>query len=306
MGLYINTNTASSERAAQPHRAALSPGAFVPATVVRSPHQQREGRRRRSGDQQPVDLSDSRSQSGRPKHERRHLPRADGGRRTPGIAEHPPAHPRAVGPVGQRHQQHFGPRVSPGRSRSARLRAQPHRQHDDLQQQQDPRRQLPRLEVPRRRELSRDHHRQHADGRAVSLGRQSRNDGRGGRFGRHLHRRPGTFAVNGVSIRGTVAADDTLSTTLQDGSAIAKAAAINDSTKFTGVRAIVEQGRGREQRRHRWRHARLDELHPINGEIITGVIVQSATPTTRWSTPSTRSPPRPASSPRSTRTTSSS
>jgi flagellin len=47
--------------------------------------------------------------------------------------------------------------------------------------------------------------------------------------------------LNGVSIRSTVAADDTVSSTLNDASAIAKAAAINDSTKFTNVTAVVEK-----------------------------------------------------------------
>ena len=46
--------------------------------------------------------------------------------------------------------------------------------------------------------------------------------------------------LNGVTVRSTVAADDTLSTTLNAASAIAKAAAINDSTEFTGVKATVE------------------------------------------------------------------
>jgi flagellin len=45
----------------------------------------------------------------------------------------------------------------------------------------------------------------------------------------------GTF----VQVRGTVAADDNLSTTQADTSAIAKAAAINDLSNTTGVRAIV-------------------------------------------------------------------
>jgi len=46
--------------------------------------------------------------------------------------------------------------------------------------------------------------------------------------------------INAVTIRATTAADDELSTTLADASAIAKAAAINDSSEFTGVRASVE------------------------------------------------------------------
>jgi flagellin len=42
-----------------------------------------------------------------------------------------------------------------------------------------------------------------------------------------------------TSVRGTVAADDAVSTSLKAASAIAKAAAINDLTSSTGVRAIV-------------------------------------------------------------------
>ena len=48
-----------------------------------------------------------------------------------------------------------------------------------------------------------------------------------------------TGALGTSSVRSTVAADDTLSVTLKSSSAIAKAAAINDSTSSTGVRAIV-------------------------------------------------------------------
>jgi flagellin len=51
----------------------------------------------------------------------------------------------------------------------------------------------------------------------------------------------GDVTVNGVTIRSTVAADDQLSTTLNAASAISKAAAINDSSNFTGVSAVVEK-----------------------------------------------------------------
>ena len=44
-----------------------------------------------------------------------------------------------------------------------------------------------------------------------------------------------------VGIRASIGADDTLSFTNNDHSAVSKAAAINDATEFTGVRAIVEQ-----------------------------------------------------------------
>ena len=47
----------------------------------------------------------------------------------------------------------------------------------------------------------------------------------------------GDVALNGVSIRATTTPDDTVSTSLATSSAIAKAAAINDSTKHTGVTA---------------------------------------------------------------------
>jgi flagellin len=47
------------------------------------------------------------------------------------------------------------------------------------------------------------------------------------------------FMVNGTTVRDTVNADDTTSTVLNSSSAIAKAAAINDSSITTGVRAIV-------------------------------------------------------------------
>jgi flagellin len=50
----------------------------------------------------------------------------------------------------------------------------------------------------------------------------------------------GLVAIDGVSIRNTSSADDTLSTTLRSASAIAKAAAINDSTGLTGVTAVVQ------------------------------------------------------------------
>lgn len=48
------------------------------------------------------------------------------------------------------------------------------------------------------------------------------------------------IVLNGITVRATADVDDLLSTTAADASAIAKAAAINDATKFTGVRAIVE------------------------------------------------------------------
>jgi flagellin len=49
----------------------------------------------------------------------------------------------------------------------------------------------------------------------------------------------GDLFLNGVTVRATRAEDDTISTTFATGSAVAKAAAINDSTAFTGVSAYA-------------------------------------------------------------------
>ncbi|MGC6417563.1 MAG: flagellin [Bradymonadia bacterium] len=79
------------------------------------------------------------------------------------------------------------------------------------------------------------------DARATQLGRQARYESASDisvAAGQNIS--DGDVVIRGVTIRSTVAADDTLSTTLNDASAIAKAAAINDSTEFTGVSAIVD------------------------------------------------------------------
>ena len=53
---------------------------------------------------------------------------------------------------------------------------------------------------------------------------------------------PGAMSwwYDGIDIRATVDSDDTVSTIMNSASAIAKAAAINDSTQYTGVTATVE------------------------------------------------------------------
>ena len=80
------------------------------------------------------------------------------------------------------------------------------------------------------------------DARATSLGRQVRESSSGdiAITGGNQALLDGDVVINAVTIRATVAADDTISTTGNASSAIAKAAAINDSSEFTGVRAIVE------------------------------------------------------------------
>jgi flagellin-like hook-associated protein FlgL len=70
------------------------------------------------------------------------------------------------------------------------------------------------------------------------LGRQARYGGhRRGVFMGSLS--TGQITINGVQIRGTTSSDDTLSLSYADGSALAKVAAINAATAFTGVRAIA-------------------------------------------------------------------
>jgi len=112
-----------------------------------------------------------------------------------------------------------------------------------------------------------------ADGRATSLGRQARNDGTVVSAGVSIA--SGSLAVNGVSIRGTVAADDTVSTTLNDGSAVAKAAAINDSTKFTGVRAIVNKSEDSNNADITTGELNSVDFIKVNGETITGITIQN-------------------------------
>jgi len=112
-----------------------------------------------------------------------------------------------------------------------------------------------------------------ADGRATSLGRQARNDGTVVSAGVSIA--SGSLAVNGVSIRGTVAADDTVSTTLKDGSAVAKAAAINDSTKFTGVRAIVNKSEDSNNADITTGELNSVDFIKVNGETITGITIQN-------------------------------
>ena len=83
------------------------------------------------------------------------------------------------------------------------------------------------------------------------------------------------LAINGISIRATVASDDTLSTSLATSSAIAKANAINDSTAYSGVKAralaTVDSGNGAIT------GGALDATNyiVINGETITGFTVDA-------------------------------
>jgi flagellin len=111
------------------------------------------------------------------------------------------------------------------------------------------------------------------DARSSALGRQSRTDG--DYVDATVSLSTGDVQINNVSIRGTVAADDSLSTTLKEGSAIAKAAAINDSSKFTKVRAIVNKAVS--DGNSAIGGGTLDSTNyiKINNQTITGITVQS-------------------------------
>lgn len=111
------------------------------------------------------------------------------------------------------------------------------------------------------------------DARSSALGRQSRTDG--DYVDATVSLSTGDVQINNVSIRGTVAADDALSTTLKEGSAIAKAAAINDSSKFTKVRAIVNKAVS--DGNSAIGGGTLDSTNyiKINNQTITGITVQS-------------------------------
>lgn len=111
-----------------------------------------------------------------------------------------------------------------------------------------------------------------SDSRSTALGRQVRIDGSDGAAST-LALSAGDLTINNVDVRATVAADDSVSTSNKTGSAIAKAAAINDSANFSGVRAIVNQttftgGAITAQT--------LDSTNniEINGETITGFSIQ--------------------------------
>ncbi|MFN3202495.1 MAG: flagellin [Bradymonadia bacterium] len=83
----------------------------------------------------------------------------------------------------------------------------------------------------------------------------------------------GDVIINGVTIRATQTVDDGVSTSFATGSAISKAAAINDFTNFTGVRAVVNQTT--REGNAVAAGGVLDETNyiVINGEEITGFSV---------------------------------
>ena len=78
-----------------------------------------------------------------------------------------------------------------------------------------------------------------------------------------------------VSIRASIDADDAYSTSLKSASAIAKAAAINSATEFSGVRAIVEETEVIGTNIAASFSLDSSSVLTINGENITGFTVQA-------------------------------
>lgn len=111
------------------------------------------------------------------------------------------------------------------------------------------------------------------DQRASALGRHVREEGATVTVSSIAF---GDVAINGVQIRGTVDADDALSSAGRAGSAIAKARAINDASPFTGVRALVNRttvtGNAVPA------GGDLDAVNHlvVNGQTIVGITVQAA------------------------------
>lgn len=102
-----------------------------------------------------------------------------------------------------------------------------------------------------------------------SLGRQARyTSARRGAFIGDLEE--GQLMINGIAIRGTTESDDELSYSYASGSALAKVAAINQASPYTGVRAIA--GPTIIEGFEPIRKMTLDEDHyfKINGHAISG------------------------------------
>jgi len=112
------------------------------------------------------------------------------------------------------------------------------------------------------------------DTRANIIGRQARYDGNAVTNAAFDNAGGDGVAINGVTIRSTVLADDAVSTTGNAASAIAKAAAINDSSTFTGVQAIIGQTEAIGGAGVQAATLDTDNNLTINGELITGFDVQ--------------------------------
>jgi flagellin len=117
------------------------------------------------------------------------------------------------------------------------------------------------------------------DGRSQTLGRQARVGAEDfGNFniaqGDAEALADGDLTINDVDVRASVEADDLVSTTGASSSAIAKAAAINDSTEFTGVRAIANATVAAAANGIQTTTLDSSNNLVINNEVITGFVVE--------------------------------
>jgi flagellin len=108
--------------------------------------------------------------------------------------------------------------------------------------------------------------------RASQLGRQARYDAESFVSAETLNglQITDSYGIDITTVRDTVDADDGISTTLNAGSAIAKAAAINDSTEATGVRAIVNEAKVTGNNTVSSDTLDEDNWFQVNGEKIAG------------------------------------
>ena len=89
-----------------------------------------------------------------------------------------------------------------------------------------------------------------------------------------------TLRVNGITIRASDGNDDIVSTSDRAGSAIAKAAAINDFTRFTGVEAYANRTERAGVEEVAGGTLDLSNYFIINGETFSGFTLQAGTRTT--------------------------
>ena len=88
-----------------------------------------------------------------------------------------------------------------------------------------------------------------------------------------LDKGAGSVLINGVTIRTTSRSDDTVSTSFSSGSAISKAAAINDASKFTGVKARALETLDGDNNNIQGGTLDTETYISINGEILTSFFV---------------------------------
>lgn len=82
------------------------------------------------------------------------------------------------------------------------------------------------------------------------------------------------LTINNTTIRATQLVDDQISTTLRQSSAIAKAAAINDFSEFTGVSAYINETERAASGAIAGGTLDEDDYVKINGVVFTGFVVQ--------------------------------